>query len=152
MVIKFDLYAPFKQTNMEFNYREKSDAQLKANFYKRNSNNQNGFIDYNDFSSWYASKEKVCYYCYISEIEVQEIVVSGKLTSKRFPQNGINGQGTSRGMWLEVDRVNPNGLYSRDNSVLCCYFCNNDKSDVFSGKEYIDFFQNRITQYNLQIE
>ena len=127
----------------EFQYKTKSEAQLKANFNKRNSSNLNKFIDFNDFNDWYQSQEKVCHYCKILEKEVQEIVVTGKLTSKRFPQNGINGRGTSRGMWLEVDRINPTELYSRNNSVLCCYFCNNDKSDVFNGLQYLDFFQNR---------
>jgi hypothetical protein len=75
---------------------------------------------------------------------MQEISMTGILTSKRFPQNGIIGQGTNRAVWLEIDRIAPNGLYSRDNCVLCCYFCNNDKSDVFRGDVYATFFQNRV--------
>ena len=35
-------------------------------------------------------------------------------------------------------RKNPLGPYSVDNCVLSCYFCNNDKSDIFSEKEYIE--------------
>jgi hypothetical protein len=82
---------------------------------------------------------------WLNEVESQELSIRGILTSNRFPKNGIIGQGKSRAVWLEVDRINPNGSYSRENSVLCCYFCNNDKSDVFSGEMYSQFFQNRVT-------
>jgi hypothetical protein len=58
--------------------------------------------------------------------------------------DGKTSQGRGRGMWLEVDRKDPKGKYSSGNAVLCCYFCNNDKSDVFYGDEYIEFFQNRV--------
>ena len=75
---------------------------------------------------------------------MQEISMTSVLTSKRFPQDGTVGRGTNRAVWLEVDRIDPNGLYSRENSVLCCYFCNNDKSDVFDGNQYSCFIQNRV--------
>lgn len=58
------------------------------------------------------------------------------LTSNRFPQQGKLGRGQSRGVWLEVDRLIPKGNYSPENCVLACYFCNNDKSDVFHGNDY----------------
>ncbi len=47
-------------------------------------------------------------------------------------------------MWLEVDRIKPKDAYSEKNCVLACYFCNNDKSDVFDGEDYKLFFQNRF--------
>jgi hypothetical protein len=87
--------------------------------------------------------KKKCHYCGVSEYVVQEIVTKGLLTSKRFPQNGKTGRGQNRGMWLEVDKFNPNELYSRENYVLACYFCNNDKSDVFGGQEYLELYHNR---------
>lgn len=79
----------------------------------------------------------------MKEEEIQEIVMTGLLKSKRFPQQGLIGRGTARGVFLEVDKLNPLENYSSENSVLCCYFCNNDKSDVFHGEHYRDFFQNR---------
>jgi hypothetical protein len=90
------------------------------------------------------SKKKVCYYCGLKEEECQEIVTIGILKSKRFPQNGVISKEKFRGYWLEVDRKNPNDNYSTNNCVLCCYFCNNDKSDVFNGNEYIEFQNNRV--------
>lgn len=80
----------------------------------------------------------------MTEIQSQELVMKGLLKSNRFPQKGLIGRGTSRGVWLEVDRINPKGKYSRENCVLCCYFCNNDKSDVFSGEDYFKFRNNRL--------
>ncbi len=130
--------------NNNFVYKKKEDKSLRADFGRRVNKNENAFIDYNDFKAWYDDQIKVCNYCGLTEEESQEIVVTKLLTSNRFPQNGVPGRGTSRGMFLEVDRVEPKGNYSRNNCVMCCYFCNNDKSDVFHGNHYKEFFQNRI--------
>jgi hypothetical protein len=132
-----------KNANQEFCYVEKPKEKLKSNFNERKRKNLNGFADFEDFNNWFVSQNKKCYYCGIKENEVQQIVVQGLLTSNRFPLNGKIIQGRSRGMWLEVDRIHPKEKYSRDNAVLCCYFCNNDKSDVFHGIEYQKFFQDR---------
>ena len=130
---------------MQFEYRPKPIESLKSNYSERRRQKLNGFNDFSDFLNWYQSQEKECYYCGLTEQESQEIVTTGLLRSNRFPQNGLNGRGTSRGVWLEIDRLDPKGLYSRQNSVLCCYFCNNDKSDVFYGANYREFFQNRTS-------
>lgn len=128
---------------MEFNYRPKPSEKLKSDYSRRKKQNNSLFPEFADFEIWYNNQERVCYYCGIKEEEVQEIVVRGILTSNRFPQNGQLGQGRSRGMWLEVDRIAPKGSYSNDNCVLCCYFCNNDKSDIFHGDDYKLFSSNR---------
>ena len=130
----------------EFNYVEKPIEKLKSNFNERKRKNLNGFIDFEDFYNWFVSQKKTCFYCGIEEYIVQRIVTTSLLTSNRFPLNGMLKQGRSRGMWLEVDLLNPKVDYSRENCVLSCYFCNNDKSDVFNGIEYKRFFENR-SQY-----
>lgn len=135
---------------MPFIYQPKTIQQLKDTYRRRVRERVNGFDSFDDFHNWYQEQDLVCHYCGLTESESQEISMTGILTSKRFPQNGIIGQGTSRAVWLEVDRLKPNGLYSRGNCVMCCYFCNNDKSDVFGGNEYTDFFQNRV-QYLRQL-
>lgn len=109
----------------------------------RARNNENGFDSFQDFLEWYREQELVCSFCGLTEIESQRIAMTGILTSGRFPQAGIVGRGTNRAAWLEVDRNDPNGLYSRDNCTLSCYFCNNDKSDIFDSHQYQEFFQNR---------
>ena len=129
---------------MSFQYKPKSINQLKESYNRRKREGLNGFESFDDFFNWYNSKDLICHYCGLKEVESQELSIKGILTSNRFPKNGIIGQGKSRAVWLEVDRINPNGSYSRQNSVLCCYFCNNDKSDVFSGEMYSQFFENRV--------
>ncbi len=129
---------------MPFEHQPKTIKQLKESFNRRIRSGVNGFIDLDDFLNWYNNQNLSCFYCGLTEAESQEISMRGILRSSRFPQNGTIGQGKSRGVWLEVDRINPIGSYSRENCVLCCYYCNNDKSDVFSGEMYSQFFQNRV--------
>lgn len=128
-----------------FEYKSKSIKQLKQNYDSRIKKGKNLFNSFDEFLSWYNTEAKVCYYCGLSEEQSQEIVVKGLLTSNRFPQNGLTGRGQARGMWLEVDCIKPKEAYSVNNCVLACYFCNNDKSDVFDGENYKLFFQNRVT-------
>lgn len=93
------------------------------------------FKSFNDFYLWYQLENmKGCYYCGLKQEEQLELIKSGLLKSKRF----FNQKG-QRGRRLEVDRKNPDGDYSNDNCVLCCYFCNNDKSDIFNDEQYLKF-------------
>ena len=128
--------------NSNFNYQSKSDTQLKSDFIRRLKAGKNGFFSFDDFKNWYNNQDKLCSYCKISEIDCQKIVCSGILTSARFPINGKPARGKARGMWLEVDRKDTQ-LYSSENCVLACYFCNNDKSDVFTFEQYKAFRENR---------
>lgn len=130
--------------NDRHKYIPKPIDKLKANFSKRKSAGLNSFNDFEDFLDWYSNQEKSCYYCGIKEEEVQEIVMRGILKSSRFPQNGKIGRGQSRGVWLEVDRLKPKENYSQRNCVLACYFCNNDKSDIFHGNDYKTFKSDRL--------
>jgi hypothetical protein len=127
----------------DYLYVPKNESQLRTWFMTKVRNRVTSFTDFNEFKGWYEKESKICHYCGLTEEESQIIVRKGKLLSKRFPKEGIHGRGTSRGMWLEVDRYDPEGIYSPSNVVLCCYFCNNDKSDVFHGDAYKDFRQNR---------
>lgn len=130
---------------MPFVYQAKTQDQLRSQYYRISRSGNNGFLSLDDFQDWYHGQEMVCHYCQVTEEEIQEIVLKGLLTSKRFPQHGVVGQGTNRAVWLEIDRYFPNGQYSRVNAVLCCTLCNNDKSDVFDGDMYKEFLQNRVT-------
>lgn len=128
-----------------FTFLAKKPEQMRNWFNEKQRNGRTTFLGFEDFQNWYNEQSKVCHYCGLSETDCQRIVVVGHLKSKRFPQQGLHGRGASRGMWLEVDRYDPSDeMYSRDNSVLCCYFCNNDKSDVFHGDAYKLFVQNRF--------
>ena len=71
-------------------------------------------------------KCKTCYYCGITTEEIEKLGIQGKLTKKNF-----------RGWNLEVDRVSPNKEYSKENCVMSCYWCNNAKTDEFTGEEFM---------------
>jgi len=101
------------------------------------------FKDFNDFYNWYNDQEKKCHYCDLKEDESQKLVMLEKLKSDRFPEKGIIKRGRARGVWLEIDRKKPKENYSRTNCVLSCYFCNNDKSDIFDEISYKKFMKNR---------
>ncbi len=127
-----------------FTYKTKPIEKVKADYYRRTRDKKSGFKDVQAYVNWYLKQDKKCFYCGIMEHEVQEIVTTGLLESKRFPENGILKRGKSRGVWLEVDRKHPESKYSENNCVLACYFCNNDKSDVFKTSEaYMQFKANR---------
>lgn len=130
------------ETNLQ--YLSKSNKQLLTWFKTKSRENKSDFRDYEEFKTWYFGNEKKCHYCGLLESQSQEIVLKGKLKSKRFPQSGKYGRGTCRGMWLEIDRYDPNENYKVGNIVFACYFCNNDKSDIFHGDEYKIFKQDRF--------
>ena len=129
---------------MYFEYKPKPLDKIRADFLRRKQKGLSSFKDFEQFLEWYEKQKKECYYCGLKEEESQKIVITGLLKSNRFPQNGKLGRGHSRGMWLEIDRLNPKENYSIDNCVLCCYFCNNDKSDVFHGNDYFEFKHDRV--------
>lgn len=131
---------------MNWNYKEKPIKKLRDWYNDKVRKDKNGFLDIHDFLEWYKNniKDSCCYYCGLTERECQRIVHLGILQSERFPKYGIFSRGVGRGYWLEIDRKDPdNKKYSKENCVPSCYFCNNDKSDVFTNIEYKLFYQNR---------
>jgi hypothetical protein len=116
-------------TNLFYSFKQRGERQFSKK----------------EFLKWYSENIDLgCYYCGL-EIETQIIIIeSGKLSSNRFftykykNKSGLEKYGT-RGKSFEVDRKNPKGPYSSSNCVLCCYFCNNDKSDVFISEQYLKF-------------
>ena len=131
---------------MKWIYLKKSEKQLK-NWFSNKLYSKKIEIDFKDFQSfkkWYEGKEKICFYCGLNEEDSQKIIHNGLLKSKRFPLDGKIRKGVNRGYWLEIDRKNPIGNYSTENCELSCYFCNNDKSDVFGAEQYKEFIFDRI--------
>lgn len=131
---------------MKWEYTEKTEKQLKNWFSNKKSSKPEDieFKNFKDFKIWYDKQNKKCFYCDLSEEESQEIVFKGLLKSNRFPFNGNITRGVNRGYWLEIDRKNPKGKYSHSNCELSCYFCNNDKSDVFQSSQYGEFIKDRL--------
>lgn len=132
-----------KKINKDFIYKPKIKAQLNSWHKQKVREKKSDFINFEDFYEWYCEQKKECHYCSLKEKELQKIVMLGILKSNRFPLNGKITQGRARGIWLEIDRKESKGKYSRSNCVLSCYFCNNDKSDIFNEKEYKNFIKDR---------
>jgi len=90
------------------------------------------------FSNWYLNQyekqEGCCYYCKTDEKVIAELFEKKYQFAKR--QN--------RGRHLEVERRDAkHNEYSSENCVLACYFCNNDKSDIFTEEEYFEYLKGR---------
>ncbi len=89
-------------------------------------------------------REHICYYCGISE---------NVLSTLYHDPNYICKTKRKRGAWFELDRKDAKAnKYTKDNMVLCCYFCNNHKSDVISPEDMRKYFGGKmfeflITQY-----
>ncbi len=73
------------------------------------------------------SQSRKCEYCGISETQIKELIYKEGITTKRL----IN-----RGHTMEADRREPNDKYEFGNVAICCYWCNNAKSDEFSVDEF----------------
>lgn len=71
------------------------------------------------------TKSKACFYCGITEDQVVELAKRKKLYKKNL-----------RGWHMEIDRLDSNYEYTRKNCEMCCYWCNNAKTDEFSPGEF----------------
>lgn len=96
------------------------------------------FQDFNGFYKWYRaqydSQEGKCYYCKTEE----------KVIAVLFEKKFQNRKRTTRGRHLEIERRDStDNLYNEENCVLACYFCNNDKSDLFEEREYLEYMKDR---------
>jgi len=77
-----------------------------------------------DFIAWYVEEVDKCCYCGTS---LDDLI--------RFYNSTESKRKSTRGKSLEVERIEDKP-YSKDNCKLCCYWCNNAKSDVFSFDEF----------------
>ena len=82
---------------------------------------------FDDFLKLIKPSNRECYYCHITEAIIDDLIDNQLIFKKRF-----------RGFTLEIDRKKPNEEYTKDNSVLCCYWCNNAKTDEFCDGEFMD--------------
>jgi hypothetical protein len=132
--------------NIQWAYKVRTISEMVQWYEQTENEGFSGFNNLEDFANWYKTnvEDGTCGYCGLTERECQEIVHKGLLTSLRFPIYKNTSQGVNRGYWLEIDRRNPIGLYSRENCIPSCYFCNNDKSDVFTEQQYREFVADRL--------
>jgi 5-methylcytosine-specific restriction endonuclease McrA len=68
---------------------------------------------------------KVCSYCQISINDITQMANKKQLHKKNY-----------RGWSLEIDRLDSNLEYTKNNCVMACYWCNNAKTDEFTYDEF----------------
>ena len=71
--------------------------------------------------------ELACEYCELTETEFQRLIDRGLVRTKRL---------STRGSTFEFDCREPEHGYTKDNVALCCYWCNNAKTDEFTPTEF----------------
>ncbi len=97
-----------------------------------------GFSNKDEFVKWFESTIKSqnfkCYYCDTSIFDIRSLIDQKKLKIRK------TGYGR-RGPIFEIDRkINSNG-YTKENCVLSCYYCNNDKSYILDSEDYKKYFE-----------
>lgn len=71
-------------------------------------------------------RKEDCEYCNISIKTIDKLIDQRKLFKKH----------DTRGNTMEIDRKSPNKEYTTENTVRCCYWCNNAKTDEFTEPEF----------------
>lgn len=67
-----------------------------------------------------------CAYCTITLNEINQLAELKQLHKKNY-----------RGWTLEIDRLDSNLEYKKENCVMACYWCNNAKTDEFTAEEFM---------------
>jgi len=91
-------------------------------------------IDHEAFREFFGedTKNRECKYCGISEADIQRLLAENKILRKNID---------IRGKSMEIDRKDPKKGYIHrgeddSNIVICCYWCNNAKTDEFDAEEF----------------
>ncbi|RSK38999.1 hypothetical protein [Hymenobacter perfusus] len=71
--------------------------------------------------------ELACEYCELTESDFRQLIQRGLVRTKRL---------STRGSSFEFDCRDPEQGYTKNNVALCCYWCNNAKTDEFSAGEF----------------
>jgi len=103
-----------------------------------------GFSSKDEFVKWFENTIKSqnfkCYYCDTFIFDIRSLIDQEKLKTRK------TGYGR-RGYVFEIDRkINSNG-YTKENCVLSCYYCNNDKSYILDSEDYKKHFGKNRKKY-----
>lgn len=106
------------------------------------------FGDATGLAHWFVAQLKdndcQCYYCETSIHDINILIDAGLLKERKI------GYGF-RGRILEIDKND--STYIKENCVLACYYCNNDKSYITDKIDYKTYFgANRKKYFELLIE
>jgi hypothetical protein len=120
------------------NFRARERIRVKTLYSRKKHGLLGGFSSATELVDWWMNKideqNGCCAYCETSIGLISELIDAGLLKTRKVNTDG------KRGPCLELERKNANGGYSPENCALICYYCNNDKSYVYSEDEYRQFF------------
>ena len=111
----------------EFKIEREELSKIRQIWKKKfNAAKVNDYESFYAFEEWYVKTERACHYCEITKPQLDELWKKDSELTKR-----------KRGRELEIERLKPNLDYDDiENLVYCCYWCNNAKTDTFTGKEF----------------
>jgi len=110
--------------NEKYTSWHKNNIDIKTELWKIF---QKEFLPIEEFIKIFPYENRKCTYCGISENEIKNLFTKGKITTKRL---------STRGRIMEIDQRKPNDGYTIGNMVLCCYWCNNAKTDEYTEEEF----------------
>jgi len=103
-----------------------------------------GFSNKDEFVKWFENTIKSqnfkCYYCDTSIFDIRSLIDQKKLKTRK------TGYGR-RGPIFEIDRKINSNSYTKENCVLSCYYCNNDKSYILDSEDYKKYFGENRKKY-----
>ena len=127
------------------NFRARERIRVKKLYSQRRHGLLGGFSNAAELVDWWMNKlneqNGCCAYCEISIGLISELIDAGLLKARKVNTDG------KRGPCLELERKNADRGYSPENCALICYYCNNDKSYVYSEDEYRQFFAPARTRH-----
>ena len=100
------------------------------------------FEEMKKFALWYEKarinpKERKCHYCEITEENLKKLFDNKVIQSKKPSFNST----------LQIERLNPDKGYVKDNCVLACCICNNAKSDMINAKNFKEYFVESVKKF-----
>ncbi|MGE0632467.1 MAG: hypothetical protein AB7O96_08675 [Pseudobdellovibrionaceae bacterium] len=112
---------------------EKEKKRICKSVYKHEKHEQ-GFNDSDALATWWIEQLKIqkgcCNYCDTSIKLIRDLIDNDLLAGRPVKGDAI------RGCNLELERKDHKFGYTPENCVLICYYCNNDKSNVYPWDEY----------------
>ncbi|SET98100.1 hypothetical protein [Hymenobacter actinosclerus] len=95
----------------------------------RTIHDQHHCLSLTDFQQLISTQagELACEYCELKESEFRRLIALGIVRTKRL---------RTRGRSFEFDCRDPQHGYEAGNVALCCYWCNNAKTDEFDVEEF----------------
>ncbi len=135
------------QLSLEREKEIKEIQRIRSLYHNKKNLNGFRFPDFSSFYKWYKHQHELqrgeCYYCKVDE----------KVIATLFQKKYQNRKRLNRGNHLEIERKDAlKNTYDSINCVLVCYFCNNDKSDIFNEYEYLEYLKDRKRFLNSQYE